>query len=671
MVEVPKWNWEEIYKTVDLTKIIPYRNFVVFDFEWDYDGIWAASFVNHLNEKKVLHLKNYLSDPDRVFGRTALQKLLIDINKEIMAYECSVGWNTMGEGSDLFTLDQCCERNKVESIVTHVGAFLVIRGRAHIDLMKVFEKKLVQLSTFENAYRNVKLETVSQCFLGEGKLGNGEEAHKYDFEKQKAYVLQDSILVRKLMYVGGDKDGYKMDGGILGVFVAITKIIEESRVLNGVSEQYRMAFDRVTQTNLTTWWAQILRNYRAPEANPAFKVKAKYEGGAILDPMVGKYEELEVVDVQSLYPTIIINYNISHETINCEHGLECNPTQVPGLPYTICGRRKGIFSQICAKYKKLRVEYKNAGDKTMATGLKIFLNGGYGAYGNEYFRYADMRVAAAVTAFGRWITTKQLKPQAESLGFQVPYGDTDSLFLNWAPDIITEHQRNMTLEQLETPQAKKDAVKALIKWAETDMDIVLEHEKTFKWVVLVGKKHYVGRMYNKKENRILIKGMEGKKGDRCKWVRSTFDAIIEAIDKNTNPVVIFDKALDNLKNNRVDHNDLKIWTRLSKDPTEYAKNCASKQVGMLHNATTGDVVWYFKAKSGATLSYDALDKDKYIDQLRTAVEELLKHCGYDVSKNKKGQGDASMDYWTVKKEEIIKTHLEAMKKIAQPPEVKA
>jgi DNA polymerase elongation subunit (family B) len=433
------------------------------------------------------------------------------------------------------------------------------------------------------------------------------------------------------MYVGGDKDGYKMDGGILGVFVAITKIIEESRVQNGADVKYRMEFDRVTQTNLTTWWAQILRHYRAPEADAEYKVKADYEGGAILEPVAGLYKELEVVDVQSLYPSIIINYNISHETINCEHGLECNPIQVPGLPLTICGQRKGIFSQICKKYKTLRVEYKEKGDKAMATGLKIFLNGGYGAYGNEYFRYADMRVASAVTAFGRWITTQQLKPEAEKLGFQVPYGDTDSLFLNWKGG-----------------EGKQEAVKALVAWAESEMDIVLEHEKTFKWVILVGKKHYVGRMYNKKENRILIKGMEGKKGDRCKWVRETFDAVIKAIDENTNPVEPFTKAVEELMNNRVSHDNLKIWTKLSKDPQDYGSNCTSKQVGNLHKATIGDMVWYFKAKKGATLEYAGLDKEKYIDQLRTAVEDCLRHCGYDVSKKKKGK-DTSLEGWTTKK----------------------
>lgn len=62
-------------------------------------------------------------------------------------------------------------------------------------------------------------------------------------------------------------------------------------------------------------------------------------------------------------------------------------------------------------------------------GLKILINGGYSLFGNPAFKYADVRVAELITAFGRH-TLRQMRDIASNLGFTAVAGDTDSLFLD-------------------------------------------------------------------------------------------------------------------------------------------------------------------------------------------------------------------------------------------------
>jgi hypothetical protein len=647
-------------------------NFVVFDLEWDSDGkIWAAAFVDHNYNCKVLHLADYAQQSPSPRAR-----LLSDINRTLAGYEAVVGWSIKGDESDNERLAKNFELLKLPGCVMEMdpqsktqnnpkGTYRFAQGRT-IDLINVFEKKIVQFSIFGNGYRNLKLETVSQFFFGEGKLGTGASMNEdgVDVETQKAYVFKDALLVRRLMEVGEKKKGkVKMDRGILNLMYAIMMKVEEARQHAEVPHK-EFTFERIVDTNITTWWAQILDDYggaawaksRGSRIGIAplewgipvkYRVKYKNKGGGIIDPIPGMYEDVDVVDVQSLYPSMVIKYNLSFDTVSsrtfifnpstgkteemvlgcgrpeCELDGHHIPEMIEEIGDTwFCNpdaHKRGIFSQRNINYKKERVRFKELGDTVMATGLKILLNGGYGGFANEFWKYRDMRVAEGTTAFGRHTTLKQLKPKAEELGFLVIYGDTDSLFLKF------RRGSNMGDEEYRT--ARMSAVKALIDWTKTELDIVLEHEKMFEWVEIIMAKHYIGRLEG---GDLIIKGMEGKKGDRCKWVRDTFDAMVKAIDKKQDPVKIYKDAVLALMDDKVKHEDLKLWIRLNSDPADYTSNCQSKQVGEMHGAKEGDLVWYFKAHSGVTLNYARMDKNKYIDQLDSAVEKMVEYAGHSL-----------------------------------------
>jgi DNA polymerase elongation subunit (family B) len=67
------------------------------------------------------------------------------------------------------------------------------------------------------------------------------------------------------------------------------------------------------------------------------------------------------------------------------------------------------------------------GNQVKQLALKILINGGYGVFGNRYFKYYDPRVAELITAYGRY-TISKMKDIAVNLGFEIVYGDTDRLF---------------------------------------------------------------------------------------------------------------------------------------------------------------------------------------------------------------------------------------------------
>ena len=91
-------------------------------------------------------------------------------------------------------------------------------------------------------------------------------------------------------------------------------------------------------------------------------------------------------------------------------------------------KKEGVFPKNLKAFKDERLKQKRLGNQVKQLALKILINGGYGVFGNRYFKYYDPRVAELVTAYGRF-TLSKMQEIATNMGFEVVYGDTDSLFL--------------------------------------------------------------------------------------------------------------------------------------------------------------------------------------------------------------------------------------------------
>ena len=215
----------------------------------------------------------------------------------------------------------------------------------------------------------------------------------------------------------------------------------------------------------------------------------KYAGAYVKEPIPGKYDWVVSFDLNSLYPHLIMQYNISPETlVETRHPsatvnkLLAQKVDVP-KEYALCANgamyRKdihGFLPEMMKKIydervqsKKLMILAKQKYQKTPTKELeksiskynniqmarKIQLNSAYGAIGNQYFRYYNLTNAEAITLSGqvsiRWIEHKMntylnklLKTEKQDY---VIASDTDSIYLNLGPLVETVYKGRETTDQ--------------------------------------------------------------------------------------------------------------------------------------------------------------------------------------------------------------------------------
>ena len=227
-------------------------------------------------------------------------------------------------------------------------------------------------------------------------------------------------------------------------------------------------------------WDPIIYNYLKkrniviPPKNRSQK-NDKYAGAYVKEPIPGKYDWVVSFDLNSLYPHLIMQYNISPETLRetrhpsaSVEGFLNEETEIEG-EYATCANGaqyrkdvKGFLPELMEKmynerviFKKRMLAAKQEYEKTPSVTLekeiarcnniqmakKISLNSAYGAIGNQYFRYYKLANAEAITLSGqvsiRWIENRintylNKLLNTEEVDYVVA-SDTDSVYINFGP----------------------------------------------------------------------------------------------------------------------------------------------------------------------------------------------------------------------------------------------
>jgi DNA polymerase, archaea type len=304
--------------------------------------------------------------------------------------------------------------------------------------------------------------------------------------------------------------------------------------------------------------------------------------------------------------------DISFETINCECCTDREDAKVPSevldKGYWICKQKDGVFPQKLREFRAERDRQKQLGNTIMQQGLKILINGGYGLFGDESFKYYDIRVAELITAYGRYSLSKMQKI-AESNGFEIVGGDTDSLFL-----LDAKRENNNDTQ----------TVSQLISESNDELGIDLEISATFVKAIITKKKHYYGVT---DKGDIIVKGMEGKKNDRPKWVNEIFGEFLRMVLFNNNAssaIQHLKESVKNLEEKKVDPDTLKVRVELSKEPADYKVNNIQKKIGLQFGAKAGDLIYYYKSDNhnGVSLNPEDISIRKYKIMLWQAVKEF-------------------------------------------------
>ena len=327
-------------------------------------------------------------------------------------------------------------------------------GISCLDYLELYRKFTY---TNQESYR---LDHICNVELGEKKLDHSEfdtfkEFYENDWQKFIEYNIHDVRLVDKL------DDKMKL------IELAFTMAYDAKVNYEDVFSQVRM-WDNYIYCEL------LKRKIAIPPKKEAVKTE-KYAGAYVKEPIPGFYDWVVSFDLNSLYPHLIMQYNISPETLREQRHPSANvegflnkKIEIHG-EYAVCPNgaqyRKdvhGFLPQMMKKmydgrviFKKKMIEAKKQYEKTPTVELmkeiarcnniqmarKISLNSAYGAIGNEHFRYYRLANAEAITLSGqlsiRWIENKMNDYLNKLLSTEaidyVIASDTDSIYLNLGP----------------------------------------------------------------------------------------------------------------------------------------------------------------------------------------------------------------------------------------------
>jgi len=328
-----------------------------------------------------------------------------------------------------------------------------IHGISQLDYLQLYKKFTYSK---QESYR---LDYIAEQELGDRKKENPGDSFK-DFytnywQQFVEYNIHDVELVDRL------EDKMRL------IELCLTMAYNAKINYEDVFSQVRM-WDSIIYNHLRN------KNIAIPAKTYSGK-DAQFEGAYVKDPIVGLHKWVASFDLNSLYPHLIMQYNISpetltHEKISCtvdgllEQKVDTSYAHQRGLAMTAngwCYRKdiKGFMPELMekmykdrSKFKKqmLGVEQEYQNDKSKVSllkeisrlnnlqmAMKIALNSAYGAMGNQYFRYFDLRMAEGITTSGqlsiRWMANefnkymnKLLKTDGKDYVIAI---DTDSIYL--------------------------------------------------------------------------------------------------------------------------------------------------------------------------------------------------------------------------------------------------
>ena len=426
-----------------------------------------------------------------------------------------------------------------------------ISGIQHLDYMELFKK-------FAYTYGNQEsysLNHISSVVLGEKKLdysevGSLRDLYDADYQMFVDYNIKDVELIERME----DKLG-------------LITLVMTMAYLGGVNYQDTLGtcaiwdsiiFRRLARSKIAT----IPSEEKTSEAFP---------GGYVKEPQVGMHDWVMSFDLNSLYPNIIVQYNMSPETILDMSGAE-GATASNGAVFSKA--KKGIIPEIVEELYAKRVTVKNemldaktklesiskrkrteyqatAGQvarlETLQTAIKILLNSLYGAMGNKYFRYFDLRIASGITMTGQAVVKHGEKSVNgfldEFLGEskdRVIAMDTDSLYIG-VSDVIEKFKPNNPVNFLDEFGSK--AIEPMLEKAFKDFSdktnayshrMVMKREAIADRGIWTAKKRYILNVHNNEgvqyaEPKIKIMGIEAVKSSTPQVCREAMNNMFKII----------------------------------------------------------------------------------------------------------------------------------------------
>ena len=450
-------------------------------------------------------------------------------------------------------------------------------GISTLDYLELYKKFTY---TNQESYR---LDYIAEVELGQKKLDHSEyetfkEFYEKDWQKFIDYNIHDVLLVDKL------EDKMRL------IELAFTMAYDAKVNYEDVFSQVKM-WDNYIYCDL------LKRKVAIPPKKEAAIKTEKYAGAYVKEPKPGFYDWVVSFDLNSLYPHLIMQYNISPETLVDKRHPDAtvdrflNKEIELDTEYCVAANgaqyRKdvlGFLPQMMQKmydgrviYKRKMLEAKQQYEKTPTVELmkeisrcnniqmakKISLNSAYGAIGNEHFRYYKLANAEAITLSGqlsiRWIEAKMNAYINKILKTNnVDYviaSDTDSIYLNLGPLVKAVYKgREETPEkivgfldkicEMELEPYIESSYQELATYVNAyDQKMQMKRENIADRGIWTAKKRYILNVWDSegvryKEPKMKIMGLETARSSTPAYFRDKLYAAFRIIICKTNDELI-------------------------------------------------------------------------------------------------------------------------------------
>jgi len=420
-----------------------------------------------------------------------------------------IGWNVVNFDFNLLT--KRCEICKVPFTIGRDGSepywrklsateqqYMDITGRVVLDGIDVMKNATYNFASFS-------LENVANELLGKGKKVEDvdnrlqEIVDNFHHNKQAlaAYNLEDCKLVWQIFE-----------------HAELLSFAQLRSLLTGLTLD-RVGGSVAAFTNL--YLPKLHRaGYVAPNLGDG-KQDLVSPGGHVMDSIPGIFRNVLVLDFKSLYPSIIRTFNI--DPMGMVEGLAKPEQAIMGFDGALFSRDKHFLPEIITQLWRERDKAKADNNAALSQAIKIIMNSFYGVLGSTGCRFFDPRLSGSITKRSHEVlkTTKQWIEQDK--GFQVIYGDTDSIFVYVGDEKSAEQCAKLGAEL-------SDYIN--LRWNENiqrDFDchsfLEIEFETHFKQFFMptirgldVGtKKRYAGLIDKNGQNKLVFKGLESVRTD--------------------------------------------------------------------------------------------------------------------------------------------------------------
>jgi len=470
---------------------------------------------------------------ENVITCTSEMELLSKFKEELLQMDPDIitGWNVVD--FDLkylqerfkkykipFDLGRSESQTKFRTESSFIRASRVrIDGRMVLDAMHLLRDFFIKMEDY-------KLGTAGMAILGEGKI-------EIEKDIDKVWRENPSLLV----------EYNQKDAKLVLDIIEKKKLIELSKRMTGITG---LQLDRVKAAIASLDSLYLRESQKIGVVCPSVsgRSRKRVTGGLVQEPKFGIYGYVLLFDFRSLYPSIMATFNIDPLTYTEEETL----IQAPNGAYfkEDPGILPGIILELLERRKKADIYEEQYA-------IKIIMNSLFGVLGNPMCRFYNAKIANAITAFGRYFL-EETTGKVETMGYDVIYGDTDSLFVVSQVESVNEARKTGdTIEET----INEFYNKYVQEYYNRENHLQLEFERLYEKFLLPkqrhlkkgAKKRYAG--YHMGE--IDIVGLEYVRRDWTELAKEFQYNLLEKIFSGQNIDEYIRETVKNLKAGNLDH----------------------------------------------------------------------------------------------------------------------